>query len=100
MRLLNRNVGSDQDLDQLKAEIDEWASRVQAVISQCGTPSEVSSFRVLGSLHGRTWLDSFNPEHNQQRLMLNTRLERLEAVCRRLEANASTPHRTARGERP
>jgi len=83
--LFNRPVRTDKELETLKSDIDAWANETLAVLLGCATPSELSSFRVLGALPGSHFVGTFNSEHNHEKVMLNVRLERLGAICRRLD---------------
>jgi len=46
----------------------------------------VSAFRVLGSLPANVWVSgTYNNEHNHEKTMLNTRINRLLETIRRIE---------------
>ena len=82
--LLNRPVRTDQELETLKSDFDDWTHRTLAELEDCATPSEASSFRVLGALPGSHWSDSFNPEHNRVKIMVDLRVQRLTKIADRL----------------
>jgi len=84
--LLNRSVRTHRDVDILKSDIQRWVAETLSVLEQCATPSEVSSFHVLGSFTRFHFTDAFNPDHDQEKLMLSVRLKRLDAISRRLDA--------------
>jgi hypothetical protein len=85
VNLFNRPVRTDEELETLRSDIEVWANETLCVLLQCATASEVSSFRVLGSLPALNWPGTFNREHNHEKLMLHIRIERLGAICRRLD---------------
>jgi len=85
IHLLNRRITSDQELETLKSDIETWYSETLSILPQCATPSEMSSFRVLGSFANGHFHDSFNEEHNHVKLMLDARIKRLDAICQRLD---------------
>jgi hypothetical protein len=74
--LFNRPVRTDQELKTLQSDIEKWTNETLSVLLKCATPSEVSSFRVLGSLPASQFFGVFNAEHNHEKLMLNIRLIR------------------------
>jgi hypothetical protein len=89
--LFNRPVTKEQELETLRYDIEKWTNDTLDVLSRCASRSEMSSFRVLGALPGSRFLGVFNDEHNLEKLILNVRLERLGAICQRLEAKEGYP---------
>ena len=82
--LLNRSVGSDADLQQLKRDIDLWQNSVLKQLDDFGNQSDVTYFRVLGTYQPQN-LHGSNAEHQREKDMLAERLNRLLEIMRRIE---------------
>jgi hypothetical protein len=90
VQLLNRRVQSEGELSVLQATLRAWEAETTAELEKCATRSDVSAFRVLGSLTGVSFSGVFNEAHNHAKMMLNVRLTRLLAIISRIEGGAGS----------
>jgi hypothetical protein len=88
IQLMNYPVRNDSDLASLQTWLRAWENDTTTALTTCATPSELSSFRVLGSMTASSFTGAFNEEHNHEKMMLNTRLARLLAIITRIEGGA------------
>src|SRR5262249_52238577 len=85
IQLLNRPVGSDAALRDLQAALLSWEKQTVTELQKWAARSDVSSFRVLGTLTDVSFPGSFNREHEHEKMMLSERLRRLLTIMQRIE---------------
>ena len=79
VRLLNRKVRSDADLDQWQADEVKWREEVLSVLRE-DFPAVVHRLSTLGTLSAASFTGAFNDTHNHALMMLAKRLSVLESL--------------------
>ncbi|MBI3991743.1 MAG: hypothetical protein HY342_00605 [Candidatus Lambdaproteobacteria bacterium] len=84
--LLNRLVGSEEELRRFVADHEEWRQRVLALLRENFAEAIILTFDRLGSVPVRRFGHAYNPFHSHQLDMLSLRLEIIQRIVDRYSA--------------